>query len=485
MSVEKWMADLREVARLRELGLLTNDEFEEARREIFLGRSGTIASDPSSEISEPSLGEPTGPAPAVEPEEDADGHISADPPPNWWQASDGMWYPPEALNSLVEAGWWQADDGNWYQSEERGQTHPPPNDSESVQGRRESPSDSSHKFQPAAEEFSLERFLGHVPADRPSEPAPQPVQTPSAPRPRGRRRRRGLVVLVGTALIVGAAYLGIFGERQATLPDAMEPVSVAILGQTFAPWQEANSAFVSGLGLKKWLALSEYYRASFAQGEVAEKELLGITHDNDWYIIEYCSVRYCGTDSVYQLHLRSGNEGKISDLRFLRGKKKDLDEVSIYEVRLDPSYEFDDPQGYFDDNVMAALRPGLDIDYAIQWNEGCLFGRFITPRGFINGEVEYRGITTSSVLKWRIFLNLGPYISTRDGLQLEPTYDGHPTIVEVTESGDVPVKICVDYPVSEVTEYVIPGGDWDLEKDDGRSYSYTEDFVVPFTVVEL
>jgi hypothetical protein len=35
--------------------------------------------------------------------------------PNWWQASDGRWYPPE---QSPQAGWWQASDGRWYPPEQ-------------------------------------------------------------------------------------------------------------------------------------------------------------------------------------------------------------------------------------------------------------------------------------------------------------------------------------------------------------------------------
>jgi len=53
------------------------------------------------------------------------------PPPDWWQAGDGRWYPPSMRNPTDDqaayvtsdgqsstqpppAGWWQASDGRWY-----------------------------------------------------------------------------------------------------------------------------------------------------------------------------------------------------------------------------------------------------------------------------------------------------------------------------------------------------------------------------------
>ena len=41
------------------------------------------------------------------------------PPPGWWLASDGNWYPPETNphRSAPSPGWWLASDGNWYPPE--------------------------------------------------------------------------------------------------------------------------------------------------------------------------------------------------------------------------------------------------------------------------------------------------------------------------------------------------------------------------------
>ena len=52
---------------------------------------------------------------------------SKPPGPGWWMASDGNWYPPEAVpaprppqppppppESSPSPGWWKASDGNWY-----------------------------------------------------------------------------------------------------------------------------------------------------------------------------------------------------------------------------------------------------------------------------------------------------------------------------------------------------------------------------------
>ncbi|MGZ4759398.1 MAG: hypothetical protein ACXV95_10100, partial [Acidimicrobiales bacterium] len=32
----------------------------------------------------------------------------------WWQASDGLWYPPKESDEAPEPGWWLAADGRWY-----------------------------------------------------------------------------------------------------------------------------------------------------------------------------------------------------------------------------------------------------------------------------------------------------------------------------------------------------------------------------------
>jgi hypothetical protein len=52
--------------------------------------------------------------------------------PNWWQASDGKWYPPTAEQGPPAPppshppGWWLASDGKWYPpTAEQGPTPPP------------------------------------------------------------------------------------------------------------------------------------------------------------------------------------------------------------------------------------------------------------------------------------------------------------------------------------------------------------------------
>jgi hypothetical protein len=55
------------------------------------------------------------------------------PAADWWQATDGRWYPPELLPSYVppppsppSPGWWQASDGQWYPPEQHPNFRPPP-----------------------------------------------------------------------------------------------------------------------------------------------------------------------------------------------------------------------------------------------------------------------------------------------------------------------------------------------------------------------
>jgi hypothetical protein len=47
---------------------------------------------------------------------------------NWWQASDGKWYPPESRAIQQEAGWWQASDGKWYMGDHYPNPPSPPID---------------------------------------------------------------------------------------------------------------------------------------------------------------------------------------------------------------------------------------------------------------------------------------------------------------------------------------------------------------------
>ena len=84
---------------------------------------------------------PSGPAPSTERSATAPDrtplirrHSSRSPPPPtspmrepmrdrlaWWLASDGNWYPPEAIPAQPppSPGWWLASDGNWYPPEAR------------------------------------------------------------------------------------------------------------------------------------------------------------------------------------------------------------------------------------------------------------------------------------------------------------------------------------------------------------------------------
>jgi hypothetical protein len=112
------MKDLEELGRLKDLGLLTDEEFETARQEIFSQRPN--ATDPADDGD----ADPEEPEGSVEEGEVAspseldivsvDDETTTDSTDNWWQASDGQWYPPEALDALKEQGWFQGDDGQWY-----------------------------------------------------------------------------------------------------------------------------------------------------------------------------------------------------------------------------------------------------------------------------------------------------------------------------------------------------------------------------------
>lgn len=143
------MKDLEELGRLKDLGLLTDEEFETARQEIFSQRP--TANDPADDGD----ADPEEPERSVEEGEVAaaseldivsfDDETATESADNWWQASDGLWYPPEALDALKEQGWFQGDDGQWY---------PPPQtvieepvaaslDQASEAGSREEPSPTS------------------------------------------------------------------------------------------------------------------------------------------------------------------------------------------------------------------------------------------------------------------------------------------------------------------------------------------------------
>ena len=112
------MKDLEELGRLKDLGLLTDEEFETARQEIFSQRptANDPADDGDAEPEEPER--PVEEGEVASPSEldivSVDDETTTDGTDNWWQASDGQWYPPEALDALKEQGWFQGDDGQWY-----------------------------------------------------------------------------------------------------------------------------------------------------------------------------------------------------------------------------------------------------------------------------------------------------------------------------------------------------------------------------------
>jgi len=118
------MKDLEELGRLRDLGLLNDEEFETARQEIFSRRPNATnpANDDDVDPEEPEgsveEGEVTSPS-----ELDiftGNEETTTDSADNWWRASDGQWYPPEALASVKEQGWFQDDDGQWYPPSQAG-----------------------------------------------------------------------------------------------------------------------------------------------------------------------------------------------------------------------------------------------------------------------------------------------------------------------------------------------------------------------------
>jgi len=116
--LNQWMKDLEQLGRLKDLGLLTGEEFETARREIFTQRptANHPASDGDADPEEPEGSTDEGEA-ASSSELDivaVDDETTTENADNWWQASDGLWYPPEALDALKEQGWFQDDDGQWY-----------------------------------------------------------------------------------------------------------------------------------------------------------------------------------------------------------------------------------------------------------------------------------------------------------------------------------------------------------------------------------
>ena len=127
----------------------------------------------------------------------------------------------------------------------------------------------------------------------------------------------------------------------------------------------------------------------------------------------------------------------------------------------------------------------MDFDYALQdGKSGCLLGKAITPLGIIKGEMYVDGFATSSLEEWTLWLAFDAHIRTADGLELESNRDGHPSTLEVNESGEDNFTFCVDYDISEAVEFVVPGGEWQLSTDRGNKV-YSDDFVVPFELVRL
>jgi len=497
------MKDLEELGRLRDLGLLTNEEFETARREIFAQRSTVNDLVEDTDSDEPESGqiiENSEVDSAPEPDISGDNtEVAPEQNDNWWQASDGQWYPPEALDSLKEQGWFQDDDGQWY----------PPTQSVVEEPREvplNQPTEVSSKQEPD-QVFSATNATGinrdpetstqqhdgpetRQPFNGLHSPKSYDSELVGSPQPKKSKGLSGGAKLLGVAVagvIVIVGIVALVARSNTTLPTKMEPVRTALLSSTFGPWEDAQSAFIDkSRGEKKWEALMGWYRASFEEGKVSEKSEMSVTLRNDWYVIEYCAVGACeaGTN-IFEIHLKKAVSGFIDDLRWFRGTKGSLNEVPLYEVRLDPEYVFDDPLQAWSDNPWDALRIGMDFDYAIQMGEsGCLIGNAITPLGIIKGEMTVDGYDTSSLKDWTLFLGLYAQIRMADGLELESNYDGHPHTLEVNKSGEDKFVFCVDYNISEAVEFVVPGGKWSLYTDDGTK-TYTNDFVVPFKVVEL
>jgi len=124
------MKDLDELGRLKDLGLVTDEEFETARQEIFSQRPTATdpADDDDADPEEPQSSVEEGEVAAASELETVTDSTSLSEldivtgndettigsVDNWWQASDGLWYPPEALEALKEQGWFQGGDGQWY-----------------------------------------------------------------------------------------------------------------------------------------------------------------------------------------------------------------------------------------------------------------------------------------------------------------------------------------------------------------------------------
>ena len=174
------MKDLEELGRLKDLGLLTDEEFETGRQEIFSQRP--TATDPADDDD----ADPEEPQGSVEEGEVAspseldtvtdstslseldivtgNDETTIDSVDNWWQASDGLWYPPEALDALKEQGWFQGGDGQWY---------PPPQSvvEEPVVASLDQSTEASSEQAPASIEPAAEASaITHARTDRTPEP---------------------------------------------------------------------------------------------------------------------------------------------------------------------------------------------------------------------------------------------------------------------------------------------------------------------------
>ena len=218
---------------------------------------------------------------------------------------------------------------------------------------------------------------------------------------------------------------------------------------------------------------------------------MGVSLQDDWYVIEYCTVKECedGTN-VFELHLKMSDDhlssrDRVYDLRWFRGSEDSTEEVVFYEVRLDPDYLWDDPLNAAEvENVWP--RPGLDFDYAMQDKEsGCLIGNAITP-GLFKPDTSNTDVFDINLLRyWRVYVRLDAVLRTDSGLELESSPDTHPSIMEVREMGEDPLIVCVDYEISDVSEFVIPESEWSLTYENGDRRHYIDDFVVPFKLVRL
>jgi len=193
------MKDLEELGRLKDLGLVTDEEFETARQEIFSQRPTATdpADDGDAEPEEPEGADPEEPE-GADPEEpegsveegevaspsdldivSVDDETTTDSTDNWWQASDGLWYPPEALDALKEQGWFQGDDGQWY---------PPPQTviEEPVAASLDQSTEASSEQAPASAEPAAEASA--TTQDR-TEGTPEPDETESPSRVSADSRR--------------------------------------------------------------------------------------------------------------------------------------------------------------------------------------------------------------------------------------------------------------------------------------------------------